>query len=395
MKQVAKIIGTSLAIIGLIGASVVLGVGVGALIIGASVNLEFRAQLFNYSVLGFSLIEMVGLFIFMSECLLICFIPRVFWVLSRKIFNILSLFYNNITKKNFSSFSWSNLGLRLLVTIFFYLAYKYPYMFMSSQLGISKYWFIVFSVISFILLQFIFFELGLLQNKPTLPKLIILFLVSLFSVAFLPVIFHALLLTYSDLILEFLHLLKGFHFISIAEACDGSEPGANQNSNIGNNRDNYKSKGVASSSNPRRSVSPVQKPVSENVQLPSLRSQVQRIPPMGAVAPQNSAIAVAERVTKDAMGGINGYLPSNFLFDDENNYHAYNIAEWWYRGNMYEKGMFSTNQKTYVSRLVLEIEKSLVSTYNRENNMETNLAAQRLAAYHFKQNFEKNNNFER
>ena len=48
MIQVAKIIGTGLATIGLIGAGVGIGVVFGALIIGVARNPSLRGQLFSY-----------------------------------------------------------------------------------------------------------------------------------------------------------------------------------------------------------------------------------------------------------------------------------------------------------------------------------------------------------
>lgn len=60
--------------------------------------------------------------------------------------------------------------------------------------------------------------------------------------------------------------------------------------------------------------------------------------------------------------------------------------------SLYE-GMFSQNQKSYRTRLVIVLNQELVHNYNREEGLETNLAAQRLASYHFKQKFEQDNNF--
>ena len=57
MIQVAKIIGTGLATIGLIGAGVGIGVVFGALIIGVARNPSLRGQLFSYDILGFAFSE--------------------------------------------------------------------------------------------------------------------------------------------------------------------------------------------------------------------------------------------------------------------------------------------------------------------------------------------------
>ncbi|KAI5849676.1 ATP synthase subunit 9, mitochondrial [Durotheca rogersii] len=62
MIQVAKIIGTGLATTGLTGAGIGIGIVFGALIVGVARNPSLRAQLFSYAVLGFALVEAIGLF---------------------------------------------------------------------------------------------------------------------------------------------------------------------------------------------------------------------------------------------------------------------------------------------------------------------------------------------
>ena len=71
MIQETKIIGTSFATIGLIGAGVGIGVVFGALIIGVSRNPSLRGQLFNYAILGFAFAEATGLFVLMMAFLLL------------------------------------------------------------------------------------------------------------------------------------------------------------------------------------------------------------------------------------------------------------------------------------------------------------------------------------
>ena len=60
MRQAAKIIGTGLATIGLIGAGVGIGVVYGALIIGVSRNPSLKGQFFSYAILGFAFAEATG-----------------------------------------------------------------------------------------------------------------------------------------------------------------------------------------------------------------------------------------------------------------------------------------------------------------------------------------------
>jgi len=65
----AKILGAGLATIGVAGAAVGIGVVFGSLILGTARNPSLRAQLFTYAILGFALVEAMGLF-----CLMITFL---------------------------------------------------------------------------------------------------------------------------------------------------------------------------------------------------------------------------------------------------------------------------------------------------------------------------------
>jgi F-type H+-transporting ATPase subunit c len=71
MLQVAKIIGTGLATIGLAGAGVGIGIVFGALILGVARNPSLRSQLFSYAILGFAFSEATGLFALMMAFLLL------------------------------------------------------------------------------------------------------------------------------------------------------------------------------------------------------------------------------------------------------------------------------------------------------------------------------------
>ena len=73
MLQVAKIIGTGLATIGLAGAGVGIGIVFGALILGVARNPSLRSQLFSYAILGFAFSEATGLFALMVAFLLLYF----------------------------------------------------------------------------------------------------------------------------------------------------------------------------------------------------------------------------------------------------------------------------------------------------------------------------------
>jgi len=65
----AKILGAGLATIGVAGAAVGIGVVFSSLILGTARNPSLRAQLFSYAILGFALVEAIGLF-----CLMIAFL---------------------------------------------------------------------------------------------------------------------------------------------------------------------------------------------------------------------------------------------------------------------------------------------------------------------------------
>jgi F-type H+-transporting ATPase subunit c len=71
MLQVAKIIGTGIATVGLAGAGVGIGIVFGALILGVARNPSLRAQLFSYAILGFAFSEATGLFALMMAFLLL------------------------------------------------------------------------------------------------------------------------------------------------------------------------------------------------------------------------------------------------------------------------------------------------------------------------------------
>lgn len=71
MIQAAKIIGSGLATIGLVGAGTGVGIVFGALILGVARNPSLKSQLFSYAILGFALSEAVGLFALMMAFLLL------------------------------------------------------------------------------------------------------------------------------------------------------------------------------------------------------------------------------------------------------------------------------------------------------------------------------------
>lgn len=71
MIQAAKIIGSGLATIGLVGAGIGVGIVFGALILGVARNPSLKSQLFSYAILGFALSEAVGLFALMMAFLLL------------------------------------------------------------------------------------------------------------------------------------------------------------------------------------------------------------------------------------------------------------------------------------------------------------------------------------
>ena len=71
LVQVAKIIGSGLATIGLAGAGVGIGLVFGSLIEAVARNPSLRPQLFSYAILGFALAEATGLFCLMMAFLLL------------------------------------------------------------------------------------------------------------------------------------------------------------------------------------------------------------------------------------------------------------------------------------------------------------------------------------
>lgn len=71
MLQSAKIIGSGLATIGLVGAGVGIGVVFHGLISGTARNPAMRGQLFTYAILGFALSEATGLFSLIISFLLL------------------------------------------------------------------------------------------------------------------------------------------------------------------------------------------------------------------------------------------------------------------------------------------------------------------------------------
>lgn len=71
MLQSAKIIGSGLATIGLIGAGVGIGTVFAGLITATSRNPAMRSQLFSYAILGFALSEATGLFALIISFLLL------------------------------------------------------------------------------------------------------------------------------------------------------------------------------------------------------------------------------------------------------------------------------------------------------------------------------------
>lgn len=77
MLQVAKIIGTGLATIGLAGAGVGIGIVFGALILGVARNPSLRSQLFSYAILGFAFSEATGLCAFAKSGCFFSFICNI------------------------------------------------------------------------------------------------------------------------------------------------------------------------------------------------------------------------------------------------------------------------------------------------------------------------------
>jgi len=58
----AKLIGAGLAVISLGGAAIGIGIVFGALITGVARNPSLKGELFNLAILGFALVEALGLF---------------------------------------------------------------------------------------------------------------------------------------------------------------------------------------------------------------------------------------------------------------------------------------------------------------------------------------------
>lgn len=71
LVQAAKVIGSGLATLGLIGAGIGIGIVFASLIQGTARNPSLRAQLFQYAILGFALSEATGLFALMMAFLLL------------------------------------------------------------------------------------------------------------------------------------------------------------------------------------------------------------------------------------------------------------------------------------------------------------------------------------
>lgn len=62
MLMAAKLIGAGLAVISLGGAAIGVGIVFGSLISGVSRNPSLKQELFNLAILGFALVEALGLF---------------------------------------------------------------------------------------------------------------------------------------------------------------------------------------------------------------------------------------------------------------------------------------------------------------------------------------------
>jgi len=65
----SKMIGSGLAVIGLVGAGIGVGVVFGSLLLALSRNPQLEKQLFSYAILGFALTEAVGLLALMMAFL--------------------------------------------------------------------------------------------------------------------------------------------------------------------------------------------------------------------------------------------------------------------------------------------------------------------------------------
>jgi F-type H+-transporting ATPase subunit c len=71
MRESAKLIGAGLASSGLTGAGVGIGLVFAALINGTARNPSLRSSLFTLTILGFSLVEAIGLFSLMLAFLIL------------------------------------------------------------------------------------------------------------------------------------------------------------------------------------------------------------------------------------------------------------------------------------------------------------------------------------
>ncbi len=71
MLQAAKVIGAGLTTIGLGGAGIGVGIVFGNLISATSRNPSIRKELFGLSIIGFALVEALGLFALMLSFLIL------------------------------------------------------------------------------------------------------------------------------------------------------------------------------------------------------------------------------------------------------------------------------------------------------------------------------------
>ena len=67
----AKVIGAGLSTMGLVGAGIGIGLVFSALISGTSRNPSVKSDLFTYAILGFALVEAIGLFALMMGFLVL------------------------------------------------------------------------------------------------------------------------------------------------------------------------------------------------------------------------------------------------------------------------------------------------------------------------------------
>lgn len=253
---------------------------------------------------------------------------------------------------------------------------------MADQLGIHRYFFSVYTVISFICVQFIFSELNLAKTQITIYRLIIVFLMSLISLAFYPIVLYTILFVYPNFIFYLLEGLNNLSLHAIAYACEGDDAsnardssrdrgestsaGArdssiNRGESVTDTHDIYRDRGESTTAgvrenNRRRSASPLSRnPLPRSVPLPyqyrvptgssrlefpfnrerqsintplaaRWRETVQpTAAPMGLLDPFTEAMRVAPSIAEQAMQGVNGYLSASDLFDEA--YNAYDAAE--------------------------------------------------------------------